>query len=227
MLPAVAAGLFNMGVGGLQYISDRQTNIENRHMQDDTNDANLRMTRETNAMNSSIAQENRDWEEKMWREQTEYNSPAAMMKRYEEAGINPNMVVGSVAESRMANAPTPEIPHMEAARFDAAHNQAPRLNVDNPIAMYQQIKNEQALNALQNKKLDQVKAEASSAESKAKYDVWKYDFMKEHGMVDANPVNALLNKGWELSDTTGKWIGTKAADATRFFETLDMAPARR
>lgn len=61
----------------------------------------------SSAMNAQaqreIAQENREWQEKMinqardweieqWNRQNEYNSPQAQMQRYNDAGLNPNLI---------------------------------------------------------------------------------------------------------------------------------------
>ena len=55
--------------------------------------AQLQAARETNAMNYKIAQENNAFNEKMWNAQNEYNTPTAQKKRFEEAGLNPNLMM--------------------------------------------------------------------------------------------------------------------------------------
>lgn len=55
--------------------------------------AQLQAARETNAMNYKIAQENNTFNEKMWNAQNEYNTPSAQKKRFEEAGLNPNLMM--------------------------------------------------------------------------------------------------------------------------------------
>lgn len=55
--------------------------------------AQLKAARETNAMNYKIAQENNAFNEKMWNAQNEYNTPSAQKKRFEQAGLNPNLMM--------------------------------------------------------------------------------------------------------------------------------------
>lgn len=44
-------------------------------------------------------QKNREWNEKMWNMTNQYNSPKEQMKRYLEAGLNPNLIYGSAQNS--------------------------------------------------------------------------------------------------------------------------------
>lgn len=51
----------------------------------------------------------------MWKMQNEYNSPAAQMKRFEEAGLNPGLMYGQVTPGNASSAPqmgTPEAPQI-------------------------------------------------------------------------------------------------------------------
>lgn len=188
------AGLGSLVSSGVNYFSQR-----------DTNEANERMTRETNAMNSSIAQENRDWQESMWREQTAYNSPQAQMTRLQAAGLNPNLVYGQIAESKMANAPSPTVPHMEAAHFDA-----PKLE-GNPVADYQQVKNQQALNALTNINIEKAKSEAISAAVDADYKQYENNKLQNAGVVKGD--SALfrnVGRAWETFKSGVQGLGRGA-----------------
>lgn len=40
------------------------------------------------------AQRQRKWNEDMWERQNKYNTPAAQMQRYRDAGLNPNLIYG-------------------------------------------------------------------------------------------------------------------------------------
>lgn len=51
----------------------------------------------------------------MWNLQNEYNSPAAQMRRFEEAGLNPAMMYGNASPGNAMSAPqmgTPEFPNI-------------------------------------------------------------------------------------------------------------------
>lgn len=152
---------------GINYFSQRETN-----------ESNVEMQSQANAMNSSIAQENRDFQYKMWKEQTAYNSPQAQMTRLQAAGLNPNLVYGQIAESKMSAPPATPIAH-----YDAAKLEAPGVGDVNPVAIYQQVKNMQALNALQNTQLVKEKAAAISAASNAQYDVYSNTEAMKRGVT--------------------------------------------
>lgn len=167
MLGAILSGLGSVGTGLFNYFGQRETN-----------EMNERLTRESNAMNSSIAQENRDWQEKMWNKTNEYNSPEAQMSRLKAAGLNPVLAYGSLGDAKAVSAGSPPSAHMEAA-----HMEAPRLEFENPVALYQQVRNMDSLNVLRNKEIEKVKAEADSQTAKAKYDIWSYNKMRELNML--------------------------------------------
>ena len=48
-----------------------------------------------NEFNAAEAQKTRDWQEKMWKMNNEYNTPLAQVTRFQEAGLNPNLVYGN------------------------------------------------------------------------------------------------------------------------------------
>lgn len=100
------------------------------------NAANLQATRETNQQNYQLYQEQKafdremwqnqlDLYDKMWSQQTEYNSPKEQVKRLEEAGLNPtlmmsNLDTGQVQTPYSPSAPTsPSAPQMQAPRVEA------------------------------------------------------------------------------------------------------------
>lgn len=45
----------------------------------------------------------REWNEKMWEKTNEYNSPSSQMARFKDAGLNPNLMYGSIANSNASN----------------------------------------------------------------------------------------------------------------------------
>lgn len=64
------------------------------------------------------SQKERDWQERMYNQNNAYNSPAAQMQRYKDAGLNPDLVYGdgsltspAQAPSGGAQAPTPTAGH--------------------------------------------------------------------------------------------------------------------
>lgn len=69
-------------------------------------DKQLEGVNATNAMNWQIANTNNEAAKQLWREQSEYNSPANQMKRYIEAGLNPNLMASS-GQVNSGNAASP------------------------------------------------------------------------------------------------------------------------
>ena len=68
--------------------------------------------RETNQTNKGLAMWDAMFQRQMIKEQNEYNSPAAQMARYKEAGLNPNLMfggIGSGQQSEIAKYQMPQI----------------------------------------------------------------------------------------------------------------------
>lgn len=67
-------------------------------------------TRKENARNrafaASQAAQARQWQIEQWNMENEYNSPAAQMQRYIDAGLNPNLIYGDVGAGLGASAPS-------------------------------------------------------------------------------------------------------------------------
>lgn len=82
----------------------------------------------------------REWNEMMynrqrydarqqWHMQNEYNSPAAQMKRLQEAGLNPNLVYGTGSATQNA-------PSIDSASAPTWSPRAPQIEASAPIAAY-------------------------------------------------------------------------------------------
>ena len=57
----------------------------------------------------------------MWNLQNEYNSPAAQMKRFEEAGLNPALMYGSASPGNAMSTPqmgTPDAPNISKDMYE-------------------------------------------------------------------------------------------------------------
>lgn len=77
--------------------------------------AQLQAARETNAMNYKIAQENNAFNEKMWNAQNEYNTPSAQKQRFEEAGLNPNLMMDGSSAGNATSAVTADTSGVQVA----------------------------------------------------------------------------------------------------------------
>lgn len=63
--------------------------------------------------NTRLAAQQNQYNIDMWKMQNDYNSPAAQMRRFEEAGLNPALMVGQISSGNASHAPeqvTPAAP---------------------------------------------------------------------------------------------------------------------
>jgi len=103
---------------------------------------------------------------KLWREQSAYNTPINQMKRLEEAGLNPNLAYGQIADSK---ASTP--PQRGAVKYDQPHFN---------LADYAQVRNMQEQNKL-------IRAQAFGAEADAKLKAHVAEYYKSTNSVPGDP----------------------------------------
>lgn len=103
MLPAIAAAL--IGAGGA-IGSNLLGGIFNRNAQRSANNSNVAMQRETNAQNYQIFREQNEFNKEQLNNYLQYNTPAAQRARFEDAGINPYMALGSMQNGNAQSALT-------------------------------------------------------------------------------------------------------------------------
>jgi len=80
--------------------------------------SNLGSTFYTTAWNKRESPRQRDWNEAMWHKSNEYNSPAAQMERFREAGLNPNMIYGQGNPGNAGQVPSYERASMQTPNID-------------------------------------------------------------------------------------------------------------
>lgn len=77
-----------------------------------TNASNERIADKTNELNYKMWQEQKQYDYEKWKEELAYNTPSAQRKRFEEAGINPNLAIaqmnGGNAESAATSGNRPD-----------------------------------------------------------------------------------------------------------------------
>lgn len=71
-----------------------------------TNASNERIADKTNQMNYQMWQEQKQYDYDKWKEELAYNTPAAQRKRFEEAGINPNLAIAQMSGGNAESAAT-------------------------------------------------------------------------------------------------------------------------
>lgn len=71
-----------------------------------TNASNERIADKTNQMNYQMWQEQKQYDYDKWKEELAYNTPSAQRKRFEEAGINPNLAIAQMSGGNAESAAT-------------------------------------------------------------------------------------------------------------------------
>lgn len=106
-----------------------QTNKTSLQIAHDNNVAQAEMSRENNAFSHDEAQLAYDRSVEQWRREMQYNSPIEQVKRLQEAGLNPNVMLGSQGLTQAVSAPsypaasphgsgiTPSMPNLVPAQF--------------------------------------------------------------------------------------------------------------
>lgn len=89
---------------------------------------------QTNYQNYKIAQMNNEYNYLMWEKENEYNSPAAQRQRYEEAGLNPYMMMGNQSGGNATSSPEATDFDFKAPYLDPSAYAA---NLDRPLAIAQ------------------------------------------------------------------------------------------
>jgi hypothetical protein len=74
-----------------------------------------------------------------WNRNNAYNSPAAQMTRYKEAGLNPNLIYGQMSNSPAIKSPDVQVPQRNAPQIE---------NPSHSLLAYQQLKQSQAQTSL-------------------------------------------------------------------------------
>ena len=102
--------------------------------QKSANDTNLMIAQQNREWQTDENQKNRDFSERMWNLQNQYNTPASMMKRYEEAGLNPYLIGSSggsgIGAAGAASSPSPvsapNMPNIQPLNFGGIGNAVDR-----------------------------------------------------------------------------------------------------
>lgn len=118
---------------------------------DDVNKANIQAVRETNKANRELAQYNWEQQRQMWNEKNAYDSPIQQMARLKEAGLNPNLVYGSIG-NMSGQAPTPAMPTQEAPHAERSDYGFIAQSANSAVQTYmqqQQLDSQLSLNASQ------------------------------------------------------------------------------
>eukprot|EP00918_Siedleckia_nematoides_P067782 GHVU01147495.1.p3 GENE.GHVU01147495.1~~GHVU01147495.1.p3 ORF type:complete len:214 (+),score=17.21 GHVU01147495.1:281-922(+) len=128
-------------------------------------------TERTIQANKEMAQYAYSKDLEMWNLGNQYNTPEAQMTRLKSAGLNPNMIYGSVkATGNVAS----QLPNFQAPRIDYK-NQSP-LDIPNTINMYQDVKMKNNQNDLLREQVNLTKEKEAT------------EIIKQHGMGYNNAI---------------------------------------
>lgn len=150
MNPQIGAAIIS---GGASLLGGLFGGNSNQSAQDKANATNLQIARETNQQQYQMFQEQNSFNERMYNQMQAYNTPAAQMQRYQDAGINPYIAVGNVqtgnVQSSLQSAQAPQLHTAQVAPAlgmgDAIQNSFTQIG--NVVAQYAQ--NELALSQAQ------------------------------------------------------------------------------
>lgn len=89
-----------------------------------TNQANIDIAQMSNEHNEAMLKKQIQQEWDMWNAENDYNSPAAQMQRFKDAGVNPYMAMGNISSGNASSMSSPAaqpavVPQMQAAQADA------------------------------------------------------------------------------------------------------------
>lgn len=114
----------DVAVAGMQtsasIINTNNTNKANLEISQQTNQANKDIAQMANEHNEAMLDKQIQQEWDMWNAENEYNSPAAQLQRYADAGVNPYMAVGNVSSGNASSMSSPSaqpaaVPQMQGA----------------------------------------------------------------------------------------------------------------
>lgn len=150
MIPQIGAALIS---GGASLLGGLFGGKSNQSAVDKANATNIQIARETNQQQYQMFQEQNAFNERMYNQMQAYNTPAAQMQRYQDAGINPYIAAGNVqtgnVQSSLQSAQAPQLHTAQVAPAlgmgDAIQNSFTQIG--NVVAQYAQ--NELALSQAQ------------------------------------------------------------------------------
>lgn len=143
-----------------------------------------------NKTNVQLAREQQQFEQKMVQEQNEYNSPVNQMKRYAEAGLNPNLVYSQGNPGNQTSIPSYQRANVQPAQFNFQQDMANAVStIYNNLQAVAQIRKANA-DARSTEIDNQIKL--GSWENQIQYDISRYTALDE---FYRNPEYFLKNKG--------------------------------
>lgn len=150
---------------------------------------NRKSQKDANRTNIQLAREQQQFEERMVQQQNEYNSPAAQMQRYAQAGLNPNLVYTQGNPGNQTSIPSYQRANVQPAQFNFQQDMSNAVaQVYNNLQAVAQIRKANA-DARSTEIDNQIKL--GSWENQIQYDISRYTALDE---FYRNPEYFLKNK---------------------------------
>lgn len=158
----------------------------------------------------------------MWKLQNEYNTPANQMKRYLEAGLNPNLIYSQGNAGNASSAP-------EMTAHQGSFAKALGL-----AQLVLQVKNMSAQNRNLNAQTSNIDAQTKQHLADVEYKTAMLDFYEKNGYFP-NQMNSPVNVVKELvnnspvktaTEGVGRWLGDVAGAAVGKFTTSNEYSGR-
>lgn len=157
IISAIIGAASQAATSDINYQAQVETNKINKQIADDYNQMQRDLAQSQMDYDREMWEKNNDYNYWLWQQQNEYNSPAAQMERYQQAGLNPNLIYGqqNTAGSIQSSSPlTARSPNLTKATMQAPQTSFDLLPVLQQFqdfkvkdAQINNIKSQTALNA--------------------------------------------------------------------------------
>lgn len=150
--------------------------------------------------NSQLAKYTNSMNVENWKMQNQYNTPAAQMQRFKEAGLNPNLMYKQGNEGNAGSLPNYQQPVTDVTMknpFDL-----PQM-AGSTIGSYLDVK-------LKNAQTDNVKQQTQNAVTKNAQDILQLQYEKQYGSVARDFANKIAEQKWAETSAGAKIAGLKA-----------------
>lgn len=192
--------------GGLSLISGSMNNKAQRKAQAREHEFQKNLQAEQFAHDSEMAKYEYQTNLEMWNRQNAYNSPAEQMKRYQEAGLNPNLLYGNISSGNSTSAPSYQAPRKDYSGLKGINQRTMNYDFINNLANSAmqmvhsiqdlQIKKSQKTNLDQRTKNEAVRGTILSIDKELRS--MERDFQRDHkGAYDI----AKIQEYYDLKDT--------------------------
>lgn len=172
--------MYEAELGALnQSLDTLATNLTNYAINSENNKTNVKLAAQQNEFARQMA--DTAWQRNLeqWHRANKYNSPSAQMQRYQDAGLNPNLIYGQ-QNTAASTAPSYQAPPVERATVRPFQVQAGALNF---LGAYQDMKLRQAQINNVSAQTEQIKQETAN---KLLYNT--YLGLRNQFMSDSNPL---------------------------------------